>query len=70
MSTSAYDEYGFERKDFCECYARAWGRAYKDIKVPLTASVRVNIRASSLGYCSYKAGTEAEKRRVSENKAE
>lgn len=60
------DQYGFERKDYCECYARKWADGYEKLNSDMNLKADIQIRSNSKIYCMDMAGIEAKKRKDAE----
>lgn len=66
MQDASNDNYGYSRKDYCECYARHWGEMYSALDHDLSYEEALSMRASSWGYC--RTMTAEEKRKHSKSR--
>lgn len=70
MGDQSNDQYGFDRKDYCECYARRWVDQYKNLNVGLNIKSDINMQATAKIYCQSMAGIEAKKHQPAEESSD
>lgn len=66
MQDASVDNTGFERPDYCECYANRWVQLFKNHKGDLTLHANIFFKSDAQIYCNANAGILAEKKRKKE----
>lgn len=66
MGSVSNDQFGFDRTDYCECYAHKWVEQYEALQGGIGMASDVNMRATAQVYCQSMAGVEAKKRHPEE----
>lgn len=66
MQDASVDNTGFERPDYCECYANRWVQLFNKHKGELTLHTNIYFKSDAQMYCNQNAGILAEKKRMKE----
>lgn len=69
MQDASVDNSGFERPDYCECYANRWVELFKNHSGPLTLHANIYMKSDAQIYCNANAGILADKKRKKEEDA-
>lgn len=66
MQDSSVDNTGFERPDYCECYANRWVQLFNNHQGELSLHANIFFKSDAQIYCNANAGILAEKKRKKE----